>query len=96
MTMLQIAGGVLAAVLVAGFFGGLIYLLLFKAQDSNYPGAARGIGIALLAGALKVLLIVLADHVSPAFNADWLNYALIAMVAVGMLMMMAGFGGGSK
>ena len=63
MTILEIAGGVLAAVLVVGFFGGLIYVLLFKAKGSNYPGAARGIGICMLAGALKVLFIVLADNI---------------------------------
>jgi hypothetical protein len=96
MSILEIAGGVLAAIVVVGFFGALIYVLLFKAKGSNYPGAARGIGIFLLAGALKVVCIVLAENVSPGFSADWINYVLIAMASVGMLMMMAGFGGGPK
>ncbi len=94
--MLDMIGGIISGILVVGFFGGLLYLTLFRAKDWNYPLAARGIGIMLLAGMLKVVLIVLAENVSDVFDADYFNYALGAGAAVGMLLMMAGFGGESK
>lgn len=95
MTILETIGGVLGALLVIGFFGGLIYFMLFKAEMSNYPMAMRGTGICMLAGALKVLFI-LAEDLSSGFSADWLNYTLIAIFVVGMFMIMLGFGGDSK
>jgi hypothetical protein len=92
MSLLDLAGSIVALVLVVGFFGGLIYVLLFKSHASNRPLAARGIGIAMLAGAIKVVFIVLAENVSEVFATPWLDYALAAMAGVGILMMMAGFG----
>lgn len=94
--MLDILGGIVSIILVVGFFGGLLYATLFRARDWNYPLAARGIGVMLLAGIVKVVLIALADNVSDVFGADYFNYALGAVAAAGMLMMMAGFGGGTK
>ncbi|HEX7775992.1 MAG TPA: hypothetical protein VF449_05640 [Parvibaculum sp.] len=93
MTFWSFVGGVVSIVLVVGFFGGLLYVTLFKAHLSNQPVATRGIGIVLLAGVLKVVLLVLAENVSEAFGDDWLNYPLIAVAAVGMFMMMSGLGG---
>jgi hypothetical protein len=95
MTILETIGGIFGALFVIGFFGGLIYVMLFKAEASNYPTAVRGTGICLLAGALKVIFIF-AEDLSTSFSSDWLNYVLIAMVVVGMLVMMSGFGGDSK
>lgn len=96
MTNFEIARGILAGVLVFGFFGGLIYLFLFKAKMFNMPNVARGVGICLLAGAFKVLFIFLADNVSTGFSADWLNYSLGAMAIVGMFVMMAGLASGPE
>lgn len=96
MTILETAGALLVAVLVIGAVGGFIYVCLFKAEQWNMPNAARGVGICALAGAFKVLFVILAETVSKGFNAEWLNYPLIAMFAVGMLVMMAGFGEGPK
>jgi hypothetical protein len=90
MSILELAGGIAALVLVVGFFGGLMYVFLFKSHASNQPLAARGIGIVMLAGAIKVLFLVLAGSVSTVFDAQWLDYALVAMAGVGALMMMSG------
>lgn len=96
MAILDILGGAFAILFVVGFFGGLIYVFLFKADWSNRPLVSRGIGIAMLAGALKVVFILLTDNLSDAFDAQWLNYALGAMAGVGVIMMMVGFGGDSR
>ncbi len=96
MTILDTLGGIVAAFIVVGFFGGLIYIFLFKAHWSNRPLVSRGIGIAMLAGAIKVVFLVLAENLSSAFDAEWLNYALGAMAGVGVVMMMAGFGDDSR
>lgn len=76
--------------LVAGLFGWLIYSGLFKSGDSNQPMTARGTSIALLAGVLKVIFLVLADNVSDVFNAGFFNVILILMVVVGALMAIYG------
>lgn len=92
MTIVEIIEGVIGAILIVGLFGGLLYFTLFRAEMSNYPIATRGLGICMLASALKVLFLF-GEALSPAFGADWLNYALIAVFVIGMLMMMSGFGG---
>ena len=76
--------------LVAGLFGWLIYSFLFKSGDSNQPMTARGIGIAMLAGVLKVIFLVLAERVSDVFDAGFFNIILILMVVVGSLMAIYG------
>jgi hypothetical protein len=93
---LNLIGGVLAALFVVGFFGALIYVCLFKAHLSNMPNAARGVGLGLLAGAIKVVCLVLAERVSPAFNAPWINVALIVMAVVGFFVMAAGLSKGPR
>jgi hypothetical protein len=93
MMILETIGGILGALLLIGFFGGLIYFMLFKAELSNNPMASRGTGICMLAGALKVLFMF-AENLSSGFGAGWLNYTLIAMFVVGMFMMMSGLAKG--
>ena len=96
MGYLEIFGTAFSVIVVVGFFGGLIYVFLFKSHHSNYPLAIRGIGIAMLAGAIKVIMLVLADNVSDIVKADSVDAALGAMAVVGLLMMMTGFGKGPK
>jgi hypothetical protein len=50
----------------------------------------------MLAGTVKVVLIVLAENFSNAFASPWLNYIFGAMAGVWFVMMMAGFGGESS
>lgn len=71
-----------------------LYILLFKSRESNYPMAGRGLGIALLAGVLKVVFLLMAEKVSPIFDSTWVNGALVVMLVVGILMMMSGFASG--
>jgi hypothetical protein len=94
--MLDTIGAILAGILVCGFFGGLCYVMLFKAGSSNYPLAIRGTGVMLLAGILKVVCVVLALDVSDVFDAAWINYVLGAVAAGGFFMMTAGFGAGPR
>jgi hypothetical protein len=89
-------GGIVSAVLIAGFFGGLCFMLLFKSDSSNYPLGARGTGILLLAGILKVVCVILALDVSDVFEADWINYALGALAIAGFFVMAAGFDKGAE
>jgi hypothetical protein len=83
--------GILGLVLIVGFFGGLMFACLFKAHECNYPWAARGLGVTMLAGAIKIICLLLAEKVTPAFGSDLINYALTAMAAMGMFTMMSGF-----
>lgn len=85
--------GMIALFLVAGFFGTLIYVCLFRARDSNMPTASRGIGIVMLSGALKVIFLLLAEYVSEIFNAGFFDTLLIISASIGMLMLMSGLGG---
>jgi hypothetical protein len=90
---MEILGTILSwfvMLLVAGLFGWLIYSFLFKSGDSNQPMTARGIGIAMLAGVLKVIFLVLAERVSDVFDAGFFNIILILMVVVGSLMAIYG------
>ncbi len=90
---MQLIGAIVAAVVVVGFSGALLWALLFKSGGSNMPGAARGAGLMLLAGMLKVVFILLGDHAS-IFAAPWLNWPLIGLAAIGFLVMIIGFGKG--
>jgi hypothetical protein len=77
--------------LVVAVFGGLMYVCLFQAHECNYPWAARGLGLTMLAGATKVICLLLAEKVAPAFGSDMVNYVLATLAAVGMFAMMSGF-----
>lgn len=96
MIILETIGILLLAILIVGAVGSFIYVCLFKAEQWNMPNAARGVGICALAGVFKVLFVILAETGIEVFNANWLNYPLIVMFAVGMLVMMSGFGEGPK
>lgn len=85
---------ILALLLMFGIPGIFAYFLLFKARDSNYPGAARGIGIVVVAGMLKVASVILAEHGIGLEEESYLNYGLGALAGIGLLVMMAGFGAG--
>ena len=88
MTILENIFGVLGFLLIVGFFGGLIYICLFKAEASNMPIAVRGLGIVMLSGALKIIFMLLS------VNPGWLDVVLIIMAVIGMLIMMTGLGKG--
>lgn len=89
------AGWLLGAGVAAALFIVLTYVLLFKAKESRYPNAARGTGLCLLAGMLKLLSLLLAEKVSPAFGAPLVNYVLVGLLAVGYVLMTAGLGKGA-
>lgn len=85
---------IFALLIIFGIPGIFAYFLLFKAHHSNYPVAARGIGIVVLAGILKVAAVVLSDHGLLLAEESYINYGLGALALIGLLMMMAGFGAG--
>jgi hypothetical protein len=90
MSVLESFGTIIVAIFVVTFFGGMLYFTLFKARESNQPLTARGIGIALLAGVLKVSFLLLAEYGFSVFNADWLNIALGIMVGLGVILVILG------
>jgi hypothetical protein len=90
MTIAETAWAVVGGILTIGLWGGMLYMTLLKPELSNYPTAVRGVGICMLSGTVKVLLLF-AENLSPIFGADWINYVLIGVFVVGMLMMMSGF-----
>lgn len=94
MELLKTAATVLGGLAIVAGFLALDYVLLFKAKESNMPNAARGVGLGLLAGILKVLCLILAEKVSPLFGAPPVNWALGGLLAVGMVLMMSGLGEG--
>ena len=85
---------ILALLVMFGIPSILAYFCLFKAQHSNYPLALRGIGIALVAGILKLAAIVLSEHGLSLNNEPAVNYGLGIVLVIGLFMMMAGFGAG--
>ena len=85
---------IVAAVVVAGIFLALTYVLLFKSSGSNMPLAGRGVGLVLLAGELKVMAYLLSQTVAPVLASHWVNYGLVALAFVGIVLLMTGLGGG--
>jgi len=93
MTIQNIFISIFGVLLAVGFLV-FLYFLLFKANEFNMPMAARGTGIMLLAGTLKVIFMMVAHRVSNGPNAGWLDVVLIVVAVVGMLMMMSGLAKG--
>lgn len=96
MEILKSAGMILFAAALVAALCAFIYACLFKSNEWNMPNAARGVGLCVLAGVLKVVLSFLSLKVSPWFGVPWLDYPLIALLVVGVLLMMTGLGEGPK
>lgn len=94
MGILKTAGLILGAAALLAAACAFIYVCLFKAKESNMPNVARGVGLFALAGALKVVMLLLAEKVWSGFGAPVVDYGLVALLVVAMFLLMSGLGEG--
>jgi hypothetical protein len=92
MSVVESIGTIILTTIIIVFCAGILYFTLFKARESNQPMTARGIGVSLLAGVLKVSFLLLQEYGFPGFDAGWLDVALGIVVGLGVIMIMLGLG----
>ncbi len=96
MELIKTIGLVLGSLALLAAVLAFIYICLFKANESNMPNAARGVGLCALAGVLKLLLTMAAVKLAPGLPHQWIDYPLIALLVVGLLVMISGLAEGQK